>query len=325
MSDVLSAEQIAELFAAAKDGSLPEGPRRQTRRSRSIRKVDFNRPMKLSLLEQKRFEQAHAAFCRDASVRLSGELRSPIELEVINSSQLTWQAALGEVPRPSMLGAVRCAPSEAMILMCLEEGLVLRMIERLLGGSFAGMPAPRALTQIDVLLARQIFDVLLGTLSNVWKELLGLELGLQEFDLQNTTLEYLAPSQPTLELVMELRDQSASSTMLLLVPYTAIETAPKGLGDSTLKHSDAGGPDGQDAEGVRSALGTVRVQVRAEAGAIGLTIGEVLSLSEGDVVRLGASGNAGIAIGENRLHHARPGLSGNRRAVQIIEPAQEGP
>jgi flagellar motor switch protein FliM len=64
--------------------------------------------------------------------------------------------------------------------------------------------------------------------------------------------------------------------------------------------------------------------VRAEAGSTGLTIGEVLALGEGDVVRLGAAGSACIIAGGSRLHRVRPGLSGSHRTVQIIEPVGGG-
>src|SRR5665213_3690177 len=117
MNDVLSAEAIAEMFAAAKDGKAPEDAAPRTRRSRSIRTIDFARPMKLSLLEQRRFEQAHANFCNEVSGRLTTDMRSPIEIEVINSAQLTWGTALANVPQPSVLGVAACAPSEAKILI----------------------------------------------------------------------------------------------------------------------------------------------------------------------------------------------------------------
>ena len=38
-------------------------------------------------------------FCRTATSRLSAELRAPLELEVIASSQLTWANAHAQVPR----------------------------------------------------------------------------------------------------------------------------------------------------------------------------------------------------------------------------------
>ena len=151
MNDVLSADAIADLFAAAKDGTLPETPP-IVRHAASVSKIDFSRPMKLGLLEQRRFEQAHATFCEDAAARLSAELRAPIEFEVIDSSQLTWETALRGVPQSSMLGVASCGAGEDKIVMCVEEALCLRMVERMLGGSFTDRPATRTLTQIDLAL-----------------------------------------------------------------------------------------------------------------------------------------------------------------------------
>jgi len=317
MSDVLSAEEIARLFAAAKDGNLPDDPHTKRRRTRSIRKIDFSRPMKLSLVEQRRFERAHASFCRDAGEKLSSELRASLELEVINAAQLTWQGALEEVPHPSILGAAACAPGQA-VLICVEETLVLRMIERLLGGRFTDTPTPRALTEIDTQLARHLFECLTTALSSVWQELLGLSVKFIDFDLHSTNLEYMPSIQPTLELTVEARDARSSSTIQLLVPHTAIEAGSKRLGNEA---QDSGSSDGDrhDADSVRTALSAVQVEARAELGSVDLTIGEVLALATGDVLRLGTAGSAELTVGETPLHYARPGLSGNRRAVKIIE------
>lgn len=320
MSDVLSAEEIAQLFAAAEDGALPEGPRRRARRQQSIHKIDFSRPMKLSPVEHRRFERAHATFCRDASVFLSTELRSSIELEVINSSQLTWSGALEEVPKPSVQCVGRCSPGDALVLLCLEEGLVLRMLERMLGGDYAEMPSSRELTPVDTALACRLVEGLLGTLSTAWQELLGLNVEFVQLGLHNTSLEYLPPYEPTLAMTIEARNKSVSSTMALLVPYAAIEPGIKRL-DSSAPQLPPGAPAASEsAAAMGGALGTVGVEVRAEVGAVGLTIADVLALGEGDVVRLGPAGRAELVVGETPLHQVRPGLSGNRRAIQIVEP-----
>lgn len=316
MSGVLSAEEIAKLFEGAREGKLPDGA--PERRAHSVHKIDFSRPMKLSLVAQRRFERAHEGFCRQAGDHLTGELRAPLELEVIDCSQVTWQTALEEVPQPSILGVAACGPGEA-IVVCVERGLVLRMIDRQLGGSFTDIPHPRELTDIDALLARHAFAMLLGPLSATWQELLGLRLSFVGFDLQNTPLEFTSEIQPTLELTMEVRDECASSTILLLVPHTAIETASRQL---DRRDASAAEGHGEQADaGIGSALRRAAVEVRAEAGATTMTIAEVLALGKGDVVPLGAAGDAGIVVGDSRLHDVRVGLCGNRRAVQVVGPA----
>jgi flagellar motor switch protein FliM len=318
MSDVLSPDAIAQLFAAAEQGNLPDASK-PVRRSRSIRKINFNRPMMLSLVEQRHFERAHATYCTDASVRLSSELLTAVDLEVINSSQLTWGGALGDLPHGSVLGLANCSPGDTKILMCVEEGLVLRMIERLLGGSYTDPQPSRKLTEIDTMLAERVFEGLLTPLSSVWRGLLGLSLSLVELESRERGLELLPGTEPTLELTIEARDEKASSTISLLVPQVTLKAATKSLGASSADGSDEGSEECAGA--MRSALSPVRLQVRAETGSRRLTIGEVLALGAGDVVRLGTAGEVCIVAGEMRLHRVRPGLSGRRRAVQILESA----
>ena len=288
------------------------------RRPRRVRELDFSRPMKLSPTEQRRFETAHATFCRDASMRLSSELRTATEFEVINFAQLTWTAAAREMPSLSLLAVVATDPLDTTLLFGIEEPFLLAMIERMLGGPDAAAPPPRTLTDIDMALARRLFDSLIETLSVSWQDLLGLRLRLVDVLPQHATVELVLPSEPTLALSIQVRHHSGAATMSLLVPYSSIEAVSQQLAGLTPAAEDGAQTDQQATGALRNAVGAVGVELRAEVGAIEMTISEVLALGEGDVVRIGPIGNEGIYGGEERLHRARPGRSGTRRAVQII-------
>ena len=75
------------------------------------------------------------AFCRTASTRLSAELRVPLELEVINASQLTWANAHGQVLAGSVDAIAEIQPIGTRLMMSCEPSLMLGAIELLLGGS----------------------------------------------------------------------------------------------------------------------------------------------------------------------------------------------
>jgi flagellar motor switch protein FliM len=317
MSDAPNPDQIARLVARAEREQAARA-RAAARRPRRVRDLDFSRPMKLNPVEQRRFETAHVTFCRDVSVRLSSELRSTIELELQHFEQLTWATAVREVPAGSLLAIVSVLPLETTILLCLEEPVVLGMIERLLGGGAMGPPASRTLTEIDMALARRVFAILIDGLSAAWSELLGLRLSLVDLAPQHSSVDLVLPSEPTVALTIEARDGAAeASKVSLLVPYSSIAAVATRLNGmtQTLEAEHAAGAT----DAMRTAIGAVEVELRAEVGSIELTMNEVLALNEGDLVRLGPVGNEALFGGDERLHRARPGLSGNRRAVQILE------
>jgi flagellar motor switch protein FliM len=91
------------------------------------------------------------------------------------------------------------------------------------------------------------------------------------------------------------------------------------LSGKAAESDDGRQPGNEDAAAMRTAIGGVDVELRAEVGAVSLTIGEVLALGEGDILRLGPAGGEGVFLGERRLNRGRPGRSGSRRAIQITD------
>ena len=321
MTEVLTPEQIAELVAAAKEGDVPAKASAPARRPRRVREIDFTRPVKLAPDQQRRFERAHETFCRTASTRLSAELRSPFELEVINVEQLTWSAALGGVPQPSIFGVVGTRPLETAILLSIEQPAVFNLIERLIGGGDSETVPSRNLTEIELALTRRTFVGIVEQLSHVWRELFELDLGLLELESQVANVDLAPPSEPTVALTIETRSGRMSSTMSLLVPHRSIASVTGRLSSQYAEALDVTQDDDALGDLVRASIGAVEVEVRAEVGTIDLTIGEVLGLGAGDVLRLGTSASAGVFVCADgvRLHRARPGRSGSRRAIEIVD------
>jgi flagellar motor switch protein FliM len=321
MSEGLSNEAVAQFVGAVREGRLPGDADRHVRRSRRVRSVDFRRPTKFSHEQERRLQAAHEPFCRTASTRLSTELRADIELEVVNIAQLTWLNAHGELTASSICGVLEGTehPGSRMLLAA-ELPLVVAMIELMVGGTLDGAPEERRLTDIDWALAAHLLGVLTGQLSLVWDELLGLGLRVAGLDTHVETGQLAAPSEPTLQLTLEVRLNRERSNLVLLVPYRAIEPVVGALG--ALATADE--RPHEVVEALHGAVGGIEVEVRAEVGSVDLPVHRVLALQPGDVVRLGTRAADGITVlaAEVPVHRALPGRSGARRAVQVIGDAE---
>ena len=127
MSENLSNDQIAALVEAAKQGQTDAPEPAHKRRARRVRDIDFSRPSKFAQDQQRRLERAHESFCRTAGQRLSTELLTPIELEVLSLDQLTWSTAIGQIPQPSICATIECRPLGTQVLMTAELSLMLRL------------------------------------------------------------------------------------------------------------------------------------------------------------------------------------------------------
>jgi flagellar motor switch protein FliM len=318
--DVLSNDQVEALVQAAKQGQAgarPEAPAR-SRRAKRVREIDFSRPSKFAQDQQRRLERAHEAFCRLASQQLSAELLTEIEMDVLGVDQLTWSTAIAQVPQPSLNAIVDVRPLGTQVLMSTELSLLLRLVERLLGGAGTGMMRPRELTEIEMALVRRVFTTLLEQLTVTWDELVGVNFGLLELESQISTVHLAPPSEPTLVLTLEVKVDKASSTLSLVFPYRSIEQVLPQLSGSQYGEVHI---DPSTAGAVRAGVAGVDVEMRAEVASTALPIDQVLALRPGDVLRFRAPASEGVKLfaGHVPAHRARPGRNGNWRAVQIVE------
>lgn len=319
---VLSPDAIAALVDAAKEGRLPEHSAGGERvRQRRMRTVDFARPTKFTSDQERRLKRALDVFCRTASTRLSAELRMPLELEVINVSQLTWGNAHAQVPSGSVSALIDVSEPGTRMLLSAELTLVMTAVDLLLGGN--GEPSPladRRLSDIDWALSRHFMDRLLTQLSIVWSDVTDVELALGHLDMHMETGQTAPVSEPTLAMTMEARMSGRSATLALLLPFTAIAAVAHHFSsrdDEVLGTAQA--------EAINAAVGQVEVSVRAEVAAVELPIEQVLALKPGDVLRLDARAADGVTLyaDDVPVQKATAGRSGARRAVQVSQ-ALEG-
>ena len=129
MNDVLSNDQVAALVEAARQGHVPvEEPTVAKRRAPRVREIDFSRPSKFAVDQLRRLERAHETFSRTIATRLSTELLTPVELDVLGIDQLTWSSAMNQIPQPSVCGVIECKPLGTQVLLTAELGLMLRLV-----------------------------------------------------------------------------------------------------------------------------------------------------------------------------------------------------
>jgi flagellar motor switch protein FliM len=317
MSESLSPEQIAALVEKAKEGDLPATDESAApRRTQRLRTIDFSRPTKFTTDQQRRMTRAIETFCLSAVPRLSAELRTEVELELINSSQVTWMGAQSQISAGSLSARLELQPVGTRMLLSAEQSFVLTCVECMLGGAPDRPPRERRLSEIDWVLTRRLFDNLVQQLSTVWDELAGIHLGVEEIEEQTDSSQLVSVSEPTFVVVIECRINKHSSTLTLMVPWMAIAPVAD---DIAGREQLAPAPDSPEMREIERAMSGVPITLRAEGAATDMAVRDILALTPGSVVSLGAPADQGVSIyAENiKLGRAYPGANGTKRAIQV--------
>jgi flagellar motor switch protein FliM len=313
---MLDNDRIAELVEAAKDGQLPDAAPATARRGGRLRSVDFTRPTKFTADQQRRLNRASEVFCQTAATRLSSQLRWPLELEILNTVQLTWAATQSQIPAGSLLAVLEVAPLGTRMLLTLEQSFVLVCLEALLGGAPQRPSRERRLSEIDWTLARGLIESLVQPLSLVWNELGGVELTLGEVA-PHETAQVASVSEPTYSTWIEARINQQSYSLGMLLPWASIEPV-----EAILAGHD---PDEEqvnpDNAPLQAQMSTVPVTVRVEVASAQLRVQDILALAPGSVIDFESLADDGVDVfaADTWVGRARPGRQGARRAVQLLD------
>jgi flagellar motor switch protein FliM len=293
------------------------------RRTPEIRTVDFSQPTKFTADLRRRIVRALAPFCEAFALRLSTELRAPVELALGESKQLTWSAAKAQLSADAIAVALDVRPIERQLLLCVEPALVLQALECLLGGTAAQAPAERRLSEIDWALTRRMLQSMIAHLNPTWRDLGNMELELGEVDLEGDAGVMAPLGEPTFALAVESRIDGLPSGMSLLIPWSAIEPVAGEIlgGDRPAENADP-----HEGIAVRRGLAGAHVCLRAEIGAVRMPVQQMLSLTSGSLLSLGEPAEQGVRLFAEgvSLGRARPGLRGTRRAIKLIEAIDPG-
>ena len=285
-----------------------------------VREIDFRRPSKFNREQVRRIEVAHENFCQSASSRLSAELRTEVQLGVLNTDQLPYSVVMAEeVPHHALVNLLRIDPLDTEVALIVDLPFALALVARLLGGHGGPSGQRTSLTDVELTIARRAVTSLVRTLSPTWHDLAAVDLRLDGHAMSPMSVQIVSPSEPTLLLNLSATIDGLKSIMTLVIPHASVEKIMSKLEQG---HYGPALIDDESASAMHDAVGDVNLELRAEVAAIDLPLSEVLTMREGDLIRLRRPASKGVVLyaGEVPAHVADPGRNGNFRAVQIRQP-----
>jgi flagellar motor switch protein FliM len=317
-----SPEDATPAEVQAPDAEAPPAPPAEIH-AHHIRTVDFSQPTKFTAEMRRRIMRVVTPFCESLSLRLSTEMRAPVEISVADASQLTWAAAKARLSANTIAVAVGVQPIDRQMLLCVEPPFVLQALECLLGGAAAQADVGRHFSEVDWALTRRLLGSMIGQLGPAWRDLGGLELSLGEIDLEGDAGVLVPTGEPTFALTLDTSVDALPSSMALLIPWAAVGPVADAILGAGLHLHDA---DSHEARAMHHGLAGAHVCLRAEVGAREMPVERMLALTPGTLLTLSYRADSGVRLFAEGvpLGRALPGLRGARRAVKLIEAAGPG-
>jgi len=316
MPDILTSDELNDLLAAVDGGEGEEEA--IVYHDKMVAPYDFERPARLSRAQVKQLQRLYESALEGLTGVLSEHLRTPMEANVLGVRAVNFGSFTNILPTPTYVNIFRIKPYGYRGVLTLDIPFCLALVDRLLGGHGHTTEEPRNLTSIEIAVLDWPATMILDQLRTCWRGAQEIEFARESVRMDLNFAQIMHNSETVLRVTFALGGEIGSGEAHFCVPFTVLEQARllERLREEALGSGSASEIDRQRArENIRSA----RIGLAAEIGTANLTIGEVLRLKPGQVVRLAAKAREPIVVkvGGKPKFLARPGQRSRSAAVKI--------
>jgi len=326
LSDVLSQEEIDRLLSALSQGEVNIEEVKKEGEEKKIRTYDFLRPQKFSKEQQRTVQMIHENFARSMSTYLSGKLRSFTSVSVVGIDQLTYDEYMKSIGNPSFITVFTAREFVGSVILNTSLEIFYGILDVLLGGPGETGDVKRIPTEIEIGIIRKEIVNILTSLSQAWASIHPFIPIVESTETNPQFVQIVPSSEMVLAITFFVSFGKVEGYMSLCWPSSVIEPIGEKLTTQSWFKVKQKEITQEHIEHLKENLQKTKVEVNAVIGETVLTLGEILTLEVGDVIRLKEHYDEPIKIEINgRLKFlGKPGQYKGNYAVKVTDVIKEG-
>ncbi len=329
MADVLSQNEIDTLLNEMTSGRIDVDEILDGKLTKGdISNYDFRRPNRISKNQVRTLQTVHESFAEVFSYYLVSKLQTVVSIAVTSVDQLFYSEFILSVSNPSCLYVFDIDGTDGSGIMEISPQLALTIIERLLGGTGENPPKPRTITPIEQAVIRNVVEHALSDMRNAWRSIADLKFIFSRLETEADFVQIAPASEIVVVVSFDVNIGVHTFLMNLCFPTFALEEILARLNrqqvtTTAMKQS----PERmkESIEIIKQQVSSTYLSVIAELGKASISVGELLKMKTGDVIKLRKRINEEIEIliaGKRKLA-ARPGTIDKKKAVKITRLLSE--
>jgi flagellar motor switch protein FliM len=292
---------------------------------REVTGYDFRRPNRLSKNQLRTLQNIHESFAEALSYYLVSRLQTIVSAHVTSVDQLFYSEFILSVSNPGCLYVFGLGLNEGSAILEFSPQLAFVIVERLLGGTGEVPKKVRALTQIEQSVLKGIVERAMTDLQGAWKTVGSMNFKLERFESEADFVQIAPPSEIVVVVTFEVMVTNRPYLMNLCFPTFALEEVISKLNFQHLSPLVHGVKGGGRQEVISKQLLSTRVPVYSILGTTQITMGDLMNLEIGDVIRLNRKidQELEIYVNQKKKFYGRVGNFDGRKAVKITKFAND--
>lgn len=326
MVDVLSQNEIDALLAALDSGEMDAEDLKKEEVTRKVSLYDFKRALRFSKDHIRSLTRIHENFARYLTTYFSAQLRTFVQINVLDVEQLPYDEFIRSIPKMTILNIFEADPLEGRMVLEIHPNVAYAMLDRLLGGQGVAPSKINSLTEIETTIMERIFSRTFESLQEAWKTVIDISPRLEALETNPQFMQIVSPNETIALISFSTKIGDTTGMINLCIPHVVIEPIMSRLSVHHWFVSQKKARVPEEVEILEQRVNKAKLPIVAELGESSLTIKEFLGLNIGDVISLNKSVDNGlkIKVGDKLKFIGSPGSVKDRLAVQIDEIVSEG-
>ena len=301
--------------------AVPTPPAGRGSRTRAEPQVyDFRRPLTLGRDTARRLEMGFERFARMWGTQLSSRLREPCSVEHDGLSLRTYDDYVSTLPNPTALVLCQVDVTRQAAMVQFPVAVAMVWVDYMFGGTGLGDDRERELTDIELVVVRDLMQRALDDLSYSFASIVPLAVTVRSVQYNPQFVQATSAAEPVIvaSFTLKIGQRSDSATLMLPADLMMVEPATDDMDAD--RAADLARTRQVARERLEQLVQAVPVDVAVEFAPVVVHPRDVVGLAVGDVLPLEhpATRPLDVVVDGVVLAHAAAGSHGSRLACQIV-------
>lgn len=265
-------------------------------------------------------QAVYEQFGRSLSSTLGSFLRLNVRIQLETVEPAEFSGFVDRLPNPTTLYVIRLDPLSGPVLVEMNLTLTRVMLDRLCGGKGVISDRERHPTEIEKSLLRPLSRHLLRATEEAWGIVVSpLSATTEDILLNPHTVRAVAPHAIVALVTMYVEIGDVNGQLTICLPHLALEPVADRLSSRPWRDEVRDSEQAETEATLRARLREIPLSLVVRLGEVEVPGTILLSLREGDVLRLGTPINGDLvgAVDDRPTFRCRPGVSDGRIAVRV--------
>lgn len=330
MAQVLSQDEVDALLSAVNTDEEGEGEDDfdedyDDEGSENIQPYDLTNQDRVIRGRMPILEIIYERFIRQFRVSLSNSLRKISTISMISTDLLKFGEFVNTLPIPSCMSIIRFNELRGPALLVFESKLAYAIIDSYFGGTdrpFTKIEG-KEFTSIELSFMKRVMDMAINDLEEAWAPVHKIDAQYLRTEINPQFVGVVPPSDVIITTTFEVEFESASGTIMVVIPYSTIEPIKQKLSSSYQSENDV--VDSLWTQSMHEHVEDSEAEAIVKLGDTEITVGDLVSLNIGDIIPLKQEVSKELVVeieGVKKLFCLAGEYKGTR-AVQILNRIKE--